>query len=316
MSETPFFSVIIPLYNKEQYISECLKSALNQTFKNYEVVIINDGSTDDSVSIVESIISNKITLFSQENLGVSAARNNGAYNAKGTYLAFLDADDIWKPTHLELFKESIDNFPNAGLYANNYEIKYADDHIIPAKIQIEGNDDKPFVLTDFFKASIQDTAVWTSAAAIKREKFFDYDMFNPIYLSSQDLDLWIRIALNEAIVFNPKSSMIYDKSIEGSLGKTEDNDARFILFNSFHSYENNNLSLKKYLDIKRYGLALRTKIRGESKIYSDTLKTIDFRNLNSKQKILLKTPTFILQVLNKLRPYIIKSKIYLWLFKS
>ncbi|WP_340154257.1 glycosyltransferase family 2 protein [uncultured Winogradskyella sp.] len=316
MNKIPFFSVIIPLYNKADYISECLKSALNQNFEDYEIVIVNDGSTDKSVSIVESFSSDKINLFHQKNAGASAARNNGAQFANANYIVFLDADDIWKTNHLSCIKESIDLYPNAGLFANNYHIKHSSNHILPAKINIKTGAKQPFILNDFFKASLNDTAVWTSAAAIEKSKFLKYGMFNPIYLSSQDLDLWIRIALKEPIVFNPKITMIYDKSIDGSLGKFEDNDARFILFNSFLKHEKDNVYLKKYLDLKRYGLALRTKINGETKIHKDTLKTIDFSNLNFKQKTLLKTPSFILKSLNKIRPFIIKNKIYLSLFKS
>lgn len=316
MDNTPFFSVIIPLYNKEVYIADCLKSALNQDFEDYEIVIVNDGSTDKSVSIVESISSDKIKLFHQKNAGASAARNNGAQFANANYIVFLDADDIWKPNHLFCIKHSIDLYPNAGLYANNYCIKHSNSHIMPAQINTETNVNQPFVLKNFFKSSLIDTAVWTSAAAIKKSKFIEYGMFNPIYLSSQDLDLWIRIALKESIVFNPKITMIYDKSIEGSLGKFEDNDARFILFNSFLKFETDNVYLKHYLDLKRYGLALRTKINGETKIYKDTIKTIDFNNLNFKQKTLLKTPSIILRALSKIRPYIIKNKIYLSIFKS
>ena len=312
----PFFSVVVPLYNKADYISDCLKSALNQSFKDFEIVIVNDGSTDTSVSIVERFASDKIKLIHQKNSGASKARNNGVSFANGTYIAFLDADDIWKPNHLEALKESTDRYPNAGLYANNYSIKHSNNHVAPAKLNIDGFKQQPFKLDNFFKASLQDTVVWTSAAAMKKDKFIDYGMFNPIYLSSQDLDLWIRIALKEPVVFNPESTMIYNKSIEGSLGKFEDNEARYVLFNSFSDYEVNNVYLKKYLDIKRYGLALRTKINGETEIYEKTLKTIDFKNLNSKQRILLRTPDFILQLLNTIRPYIIKNKIYLLLFKG
>ena len=312
----PFFSVIIPLYNKADYISDCLKSALHQTFEDYEIVIVNDGSTDTSASIVETFKSDRIKLFHQDNLGASEARNNGASFAKGTYIAFLDADDIWKSNHLECIKASIDFLPTAGLYANNYSIKHSTNHILPAILDIDTSKTKPIIVDDFFKASMNDTLVWTSAAAIKKEKFFDYGRFNPIYLSSQDLDLWIRIALKEKVVFNPQSTMIYDKSIDGSLGKFEDNEARSTLFNSFSEFEDNNIYLKKYLDLKRYGLALRTKINGETQIHKETLHTIDFKNLNFKQKLLLKTPTFLLQSLNKIRPYIIKSKLYLVLFKG
>ncbi len=312
----PFFSVIIPLYNKADYISECLESALNQSFDDYEIVIVNDGSTDSSVAKVESFTSTKIKLFHQDNLGASNARNNAASFAKGTYIAFLDADDIWKPNHLECIKANINFLPTAGLYANNYAIKYSKTQVLPAKLDVNLSQSQPMVIDDFFKASMQDTLVWTSAAAINKDKFFDYHRFNTNYATSEDLDLWIRIALKESVVFNPESTMIYNKSIEGSLGKEEDDRSRSIFLNSFTEYEDDNLYLKKYLDFKRYGLALRTKINGQTKIHKDTLKSIDFKNLNFKQKFLLNTPAFLLKSLNKIRPYVIKNRLYLRLFKG
>ncbi|WP_411893742.1 glycosyltransferase family 2 protein [Winogradskyella sp. A2] len=312
----PFFSVIIPLYNKQDYIADCLESALKQNFNDYEIVIVNDGSTDKSSKIAEGFKSDKIRLFHQENQGASKARNNAATFSKGQYLAFLDADDIWKSNHLECLHESIKAFPKSGLYANNYLIKHSQTYIAPAELNIQLTSNVPFILKDFFEASLKDTIVWTSASSIAKSKFESYGMFNPIYLSSQDLDLWIRIALKEPIIFNPKQTMIYNKSIDNSLGKIEDNDARFILLSSFKDYEKGNSSLSHYLDLKRYGLALRTKINGEIKIYKDTLKIIDFKNLNMKQKLFLKTPTFILKLLNKIRLYLVKNSLYLSLFKG
>jgi glycosyltransferase involved in cell wall biosynthesis len=310
-----FFSVIIPLYNKADYISDCLKSALNQNFDDYEIVIVNDGSTDSSVAKVETFTSDKIKLVHQENLGVSKARNNAASCAKGTYIAFLDADDIWKPDHLETLKESILKFKDAGLYCNNYEINHNGNYTKPAQFNFSLSH-QPAIIDDFFKASLRDTVAWTSGTAISKDKFFSIGMFNSLYSTGQDLDLWIRIALTEAIVFNPRITMVYNKSISNSLSKTEKNDVRFILLNAYKDYEDKNGSLKQYLDLKRYGLALRTKINGESKIYKDTLKTIDFKNLNLKQRLLLKTPTLILKSLNRIRPYVIKNRLYLRLFKG
>ncbi|MCA0132854.1 glycosyltransferase family 2 protein [Winogradskyella alexanderae] len=312
----PFFSVIIPLYNKEDYISECLESALNQTFKDYEIIIVNDGSTDNSIKLVENFKSDKIRLFHQENQGASKARNNATNFSTGKYLAFLDADDIWKTNHLACLYESISTFKDCGIYTNNYFIKHSNSITAPAKFNFKFNGDKPFILDDFFKASLHETVVWTSACSIKKSKFIDYGMFNPVYLSSQDLDMWIRIALNEAVVFHPKRTMIYNKSIENSLGKIEDNDARFILLSSFKNKEKENPSLKAYLDLKRYGLALRTKINGEEKIHSETVKLIDIRNLSVKQKLLLRTPAFLLMIMNNIRPYLIKNRLYLAIFKS
>ncbi|WP_439151669.1 glycosyltransferase family 2 protein [Winogradskyella sp.] len=310
----PFFSVVIPLYNKAEYISACINSVLQQSFNDYDVIVVNDGSTDDSVGIVEAISSNKISIFNQENSGVSIARNNGVKFAKGEFIAFLDADDIWKNNHLEILNQSIQAFPDAGLYCSNYEINYNGNYTKPAQLNFEYAN-TPMLLKDFFLASLKDTVVWTSASAISRQKFLDIGMFNPIYITGQDLDLWIRIALKDTIIFHPEQTMIYNKSITDSLSKSEHNEARFALFSSFVFYENDNQNLKRYLDKKRYGLALRTKIHGELEIYRKTIKLINKNNLSFKQKTFLNLPGFILAPLNKIRPFIISNKLYLSLFK-
>lgn len=310
----PFFSVVIPLYNKAEYISTCVDSILNQSFDDFEIIIVNDGSTDNGLDIIGNYSLDKITIYNQENSGVSIARNNGVKNARGEFIAFLDADDNWRTNHLSELRKSIQTFPNAGLYCNNYEINFNGNYIKPARFNFKFSSE-PILLNDFFEASFIDTVVWTSATAISREKFLNFGMFNPIYTTGQDLDLWIRIALKEPIVFNPKITMLYNKSIIDSLSKSENNEARFTLLSSFQAYEDENLSLRRYLDLKRYGLALRTKINGENAIYKNTLELIDFKNLSFKQKVLLKTPRFVLRKLNIIRPKVISSKLYLLLFK-
>jgi glycosyltransferase involved in cell wall biosynthesis len=310
----PFFSVVIPLYNKAEYITASINSVLEQSFIDYEIIVVNDGSTDQSVTLIENITSDKIRIYNQKNSGVSIARNNGVKFAKGEYIAFLDADDIWKNNHLETLNESIATFPKAGLYCNNYKINYNGNYTKPAQFNFD-YDNEPIQIQDFFKASLKDTVVWTSAACVSKQKFLDFGMFNPLYTTGQDIDLWIRIALKDTIVFHPKQTMIYNKSITDSLSKNEHNKARFALFSSFTDYEKENLSLKNYLDQKRYGLALRTKINGELSIYKNTLQFIDIDNLSFKQKTLLALPRFLLKVLNKIRPFVISNKIYLWLTK-
>ena len=93
-------SVVIPLYNKEKSIASTLRTVLNQTFSDYEIVIVNDGSTDGSVEEIEKVQDDRIRLVHQPNAGVSAARNRGIEEAKGELNAFLDADDEWKPDYL------------------------------------------------------------------------------------------------------------------------------------------------------------------------------------------------------------------------
>src|SRR5690606_955976 len=100
-----FFSVIIPLFNKEKYIKATLDSVFKQTFQDFEIIVINDGSTDNSENEVLKFDSSKIRYFKTENKGVSAARNFGINQAKGRFITFLDADDYWLPHFLsEIYK--------------------------------------------------------------------------------------------------------------------------------------------------------------------------------------------------------------------
>lgn len=113
-------SVIIPLYNKERYIKRAICSVLNQSFGNFEIVVINDGSTDNSASIVESIDDTRIKLINQKNTGVSAARNKGIAESKYDFIAFLDADDEWKENHLAIIASLIEKYPSCGVFATSY----------------------------------------------------------------------------------------------------------------------------------------------------------------------------------------------------
>lgn len=111
------FSIIIPLYNKEQTIVRTLYSVLSQTYHDFEVIIVNDGSNDNSLdNINKNILDSRIKIINQENQGVSAARNRGVEESKHDYIAFLDADDEWLPGYLEKVIEAISLFPNAGMY--------------------------------------------------------------------------------------------------------------------------------------------------------------------------------------------------------
>src|SRR5690606_25175563 len=123
---TPFFSIVIPLYNKEAYIEDTIKSVLNQSFQDFEVIIVDDGSTDDSFEKASQFKSGKIKLLKQVNQGVSIARNNGIDNSHAHYIALLDADDLWHENHLNELKKQIDLFPNAGLFCNNYNLFYTE----------------------------------------------------------------------------------------------------------------------------------------------------------------------------------------------
>lgn len=108
-------SVIIPVYKVEQYIADTVQSVLNQTYQNFELIIVDDGSPDRSIEICQQFDDPRIKIIRQNNQGVSAARNNGIRQAQGEYIAFLDADDIWLPEKLEKHIKHLETSPKVGV---------------------------------------------------------------------------------------------------------------------------------------------------------------------------------------------------------
>ena len=111
----PKVSVVIPAYNAMPFLSKTLDSVLGQTFSDFEVLVINDGSTDDIEAWVSGLTDRRVTMINQENQGCAIARNTGVFVSNGDYIAFLDADDIWEPTKLEKQVCILETRPNVGL---------------------------------------------------------------------------------------------------------------------------------------------------------------------------------------------------------
>ena len=124
MNERVNISIIIPLYNKEKFVKQSLDSALSQSYDNFEVLVVNDGSTDGSREVVLSVDDPRIRLIDKPNGGVSSARNLGMDEAKGAYIVFLDADDMWHEKHLEVLLEGVKAYPDAVMVANALEYRW------------------------------------------------------------------------------------------------------------------------------------------------------------------------------------------------
>ena len=194
------FSIIIPLYNKADYVAETLRSVLNQTYNYYEVIVVNDSSTDNSLEIVSSFHDKRIHIYTKKNEGVSAARNYGIMHAKHDYIAFLDADDIWDIDYLECQKKMIDKYPNAGIYSIAfYMIKYGKKvfcNILP-------NKERDFLIDDYFKQSVVNglSICWTSSLCLRKDIIKHMPMFRVGIKRGEDLDLWLRVALEYDIAY-------------------------------------------------------------------------------------------------------------------
>lgn len=210
--EPPRFSVVIPLFNKKQYISKTIQSVLRQTFSDFELIVINDGSTDGSAKEVEKFNDPRIKLISTRNQGVAAARNVGLNAAKGTYIAFLDADDLWKKDYLFLQNGNIEQYPDAGFYCSRYVICRSDKKELSSSINSDG---KIGTFWQLLKEKYD--IVWTSATVIKREYVEAAGLFNPDDQVGEDLGLWARVARTNAdVVYLGAPEVIYNRSTQNN----------------------------------------------------------------------------------------------------
>jgi len=302
------FSIIIPLYNKANHIENTLKSILNQTYSNYEIIVINDGSSDESESKVLKFKDSRIQLYNQKNLGAAMARNLGIEKAKHDYIAFLDADDLWMENHLETLSNLINDFPNAGIYASRYELIFKEGKISIPKFNGISEDFYGIVL-DYFDASLYYAVATSSSIAVPKYVFNKIGNFKTKISSGQDVDMWIRIASKYPVAISAKITASYLYFIENSLSKTPILEKKIKDFVDYKLEEESNPSLKKYLDIYRMEYALHYKIAGANKkseeLYGDILK----KNISLKTKILYHLPQPLLTLLLKFKRLLRKKGI-------
>ena len=212
------FSVIIPLYNKAPYVHKALESVCAQTYRDYELIVINDGSTDNSAIVADEYL--KATdgidykIINQPNAGVSAARNAGVAQAHAEYIAFLDADDWWEPTYLERMAQLINDYPDAGLYACNY-VYYK-----PGKTHVALNIPTGYI--NYPKAYYESNAMpVTSITVIIPRNVYDEMGGFPLGIKlGEDFLLWSMIALHYPVAFLNEPLAWYNNDVPVNLRAT------------------------------------------------------------------------------------------------
>lgn len=201
------FSVLIPLYNKGLYVIRALDSVFDQTYQDFEVIVINDGSTDGGEVLVQKKYDGKVFLINQENSGVSTARNRGIRASKGDYIAFLDADDYWHQDYLKFSADAIIKFQNVGVIGSHYSHE-----VLPERIE----NPNVLPLSTYFSNAIHNTFFSSSSTIIRKEFFENNEGFKPHLKIGEDLDLWFR-----AIAFFGKAYLIREKLVFYDLGGSE-----------------------------------------------------------------------------------------------
>jgi len=244
-------SVVIPLYNKQQFIAETIESVLAQSFRDFELLVVNDGSTDGSLAIVESIQDDRIRLIDSKHSGVSAARNRGIEVSNHNWIAFLDADDWWDENFLAEMIASIHSYPENKLFASGRTHVFADSEKRYSNpfLPKEGTDGA----VNFFKVISRHLPLINSSnVIISKSLIQQVGFFREAQKMHEDHDLWMRLSIGEEVVFKNKNLSFYRNTQSDSASKMyyEPNDFSTFLKTLIHTRER--LTNSEKINFKKY----------------------------------------------------------------
>lgn len=212
------FSVIIPAFNAEKFINNSIQSVLKQTITDFEIVIVDDGSTDCTGEIVKSIDDQRIRYIKQENAGVSVARNTGIKVSKGEFVCFLDADDLWYADHLETLSKMIEEYPQCGVYLTGCAILDNAENIEETTKKILSSFNEESIFSDNVIAIIQKYGYFfnTNSVCCRKSVFDKVGYFVPGIRNGEDDDMWYRIFVYFSAAITKHTTNLYRRNNSGA----------------------------------------------------------------------------------------------------
>jgi glycosyltransferase involved in cell wall biosynthesis len=213
MPAPPFFSVVIPLYNKRPYIRRAVDSVLAQTFEDFELIVVDDGSTDGSHESLDYVTDPRFRLLRQENRGVGPARNAGMAAAEGAWFAFLDGDDMWLPDHLLELRRVVDHEPAAGLVSCRCR------EVVETSLGSAVEPSRPSTIRriDYFREAAREIGIINASSSAVRRDVYDALGGFTSHRSGEDLEYWARIALRYPVAMSERLTSLYFRDTEGSM---------------------------------------------------------------------------------------------------
>lgn len=209
-------SVVIPIYNKRRYLLRALESVLAQTRTDFEVILVDDGSTDDSLESVRHVRDERVRRIRQPNGGESAARNTGIHVAQAPLVAFLDADDTWQPEFLEAMLALNARYPDAGLYASAYSVKQPGRRARRARIVGLPKLRRRFLSRDYFRLGTRgELPISASSVMIPRAVLLELGGFPVGEKMGADQHTWWRICVHHAFAYDRRCLATYHRDAVG-----------------------------------------------------------------------------------------------------
>tara|TARA_A100001011_G_scaffold100527_1_gene105921 strand:+ start:1393 stop:2328 length:936 start_codon:yes stop_codon:yes gene_type:complete len=298
------FSIVIPLYNKEDYVLNTLNSIFKQTFSNYEIIIVNDASTDNSLQLVKELNDKRIRIIeNKENLGLSATRNAGISNAKSDYIAFLDADDCWHTTFLERIAALIEEFPNEGVFATFYEENFKGKRLYP-KIKIpDHKKGTSFLVTNFFKLNMYRLILTQSCFAAKKEVLENINGYDTTVTFAEDIDFYIRCFSKHNLAYHYETCVTINTTVTSSLTQSSTRDKTYPDLTKKLGLS---LDIDKFIYFYIYCFCQRLKLEKRLDEVQKLREEIDVKYLNFFQALLLYLPHPFYRLLVKLKKFLIR----------
>lgn len=206
----PRVSVVIPAYNSAAKVKQAIESVLAQTYNDFEIVVIDDGSTDNTESIVRAF-GDRVLYFRQENQGAGAARNSGIWKSRGEYIAFLDSDDLWSAEKLSVQVPLLENDPELGLVYSDWAVVSENGGVDPSFLARV-----PSASGYVFDQLVQWGFILTSGVVVRRKCLEDVGDFDNSLSIAQDYDLWLRISYRWKVALVDKA-LVTKRNWNGSL---------------------------------------------------------------------------------------------------
>lgn len=314
----PMMSIVIPLYNKEPHIKRAIDSVLTQKVQDFEIIIVDDGSTDKSAEVVKRFTDPRIRLIQQENSGVSAARNRGIEEAKADLVAFLDADDEWTPSFLETILRLREKYPEAGAYSTAYAIS-RNNQIKNVRYKEVPSFPWEGLLPSYFLSVASGThPVCSSAICIPIKVIYETGDFQVNVIWGEDEDLWGRIALKYPVAFSNQIGAIYHKEAINRTGNLYPIKEHPFIKSAQSVISNGEMNQKKLNDLREciamYQIltAVRNIKCGHSKIARNNLRNCQTKLLFRKRIFWMVWATVPNRITNKLINIALNVKIYLY----
>jgi len=282
-----FFSVVIPLFNKEDYIEDTLNSILNQSYKHFEVIIVNDGSSDSSLNIVKSISDSRINIINQENQGLSGARNSGIEASKYDFVAFLDADDLWCEDYLMTIINLMQTQNLSKVYAT--AVKVLRSHQKPNLSIIPFNKKGVKIISNYF--SLAKNIFGPSSMVINKDIFKDIGFFDDKINYGEDEDFFIRCFTRYKINYYSCHKVYYRKGVLNQLTSPNTLIHRNIPDYSKYLNKDNYHELKPYIDFIYFKLVVLYKMQRNHNLIKLYKEKIEVSNLSLVRKIKYYLPT-------------------------